>query len=130
MEATVLGAKDKLCNLEYELFCGLRDVIAENNDIDEKTAPVSDASPHVGAEEDASDVDVVDSVEEGTEVSAQDVQKTIEDDPIDEKDMESPVENPENNDVEDSDNGMEVPSEGEQVAPADDDAAYLQAMNG
>lgn len=95
----------------------------ENNDIDEKTAPVSDAAPHVGAEEDASDVDVVDSVEESIEVSAQDVQKTIEDDSIDEKDMESPVENPENNNVEDSDDGMEVSLEEEQVAPADDGAA-------
>ncbi len=27
MEATVLGAKDKLCNLEYELFCDIKDKV-------------------------------------------------------------------------------------------------------
>ncbi|MBO5379035.1 MAG: DNA mismatch repair protein MutS [Clostridia bacterium] len=27
MEATVLGAKDKLCNLEYELFCEIKDKV-------------------------------------------------------------------------------------------------------
>jgi len=30
MEATVLGANDKLCNLEYELFVGLRSKLEEN----------------------------------------------------------------------------------------------------
>ena len=31
MEATILGAKDKLYSLEYELFCGIRDKLSENS---------------------------------------------------------------------------------------------------
>ncbi len=31
MEATILGAADKLCALEYELFCDLRGFVAENS---------------------------------------------------------------------------------------------------
>ncbi len=30
-EAKILGASDKVCSLEYELFCGVRDFVAENN---------------------------------------------------------------------------------------------------
>ncbi|MBQ4091371.1 MAG: DNA mismatch repair protein MutS, partial [Clostridia bacterium] len=30
MEARVLGASDKLCSLEYDLFCGIRATVAEN----------------------------------------------------------------------------------------------------
>lgn len=33
MEATILGAVDKLNALEYELFCGLRDMVSEKADI-------------------------------------------------------------------------------------------------
>ncbi len=32
METTILGADDKLCQLEYEIFSGLREVISENSD--------------------------------------------------------------------------------------------------
>ena len=32
MENTIFGAEEKIVNLEYELFAGLRNVIAENND--------------------------------------------------------------------------------------------------
>ncbi len=32
MENTIFGAEDKLVNLEFELFCGLRQVISENNE--------------------------------------------------------------------------------------------------
>ena len=38
MENTIFGAEEKIVNLEYELFCGLRSVIAENNDRIRKTA--------------------------------------------------------------------------------------------
>ena len=31
MEATILGAEDKLCALEYELFCEVRNFVAENS---------------------------------------------------------------------------------------------------
>ena len=31
MEARVLGATDKLCALEYEIFCGIRSTVAENS---------------------------------------------------------------------------------------------------
>ena len=31
MEATILGAKDKLCALEYELFCEVRNYVSENS---------------------------------------------------------------------------------------------------
>ncbi len=33
MEATILGAVDKLNALEYELFCGLRDMVSEKSDV-------------------------------------------------------------------------------------------------
>ena len=32
METTILGADDKLCQLEFEIFSGLREVISENSD--------------------------------------------------------------------------------------------------
>jgi len=32
MEATILGAKDKLYSLEYELFCEVRDVLSQNSE--------------------------------------------------------------------------------------------------
>ena len=38
MEARVLGATDKLCALEYELFCGVRSTVAENSARLQKTA--------------------------------------------------------------------------------------------
>ena len=38
MENTIFGAEEKIVNLEYELFCGLRNVIAENNDRIRRTA--------------------------------------------------------------------------------------------
>lgn len=38
MENTIFGAEEKIVNLEYELFCGLRSVIVENNDRIRKTA--------------------------------------------------------------------------------------------
>ena len=31
MEATILGAADKVCSLEYEIFCGVRDYVAQNS---------------------------------------------------------------------------------------------------
>ncbi len=31
MEATILGAADKVCSLEYELFCEVRDYVAQNS---------------------------------------------------------------------------------------------------
>ncbi len=31
MEATILGAQDKLCSLEYDLFCEVRNFVAENS---------------------------------------------------------------------------------------------------
>ncbi len=31
MEATILGAEDKVCSLEYELFCQVRNFVAENS---------------------------------------------------------------------------------------------------
>ena len=31
MEATILGAADKVCSLEYELFCDVRDYVAHNS---------------------------------------------------------------------------------------------------
>ena len=31
MEAKILGAADKVCSLEYEIFCTIRDFVAENN---------------------------------------------------------------------------------------------------
>ena len=38
MEAKVLGASDKLCSLEYELFCDIRATVAENSVRIQKTA--------------------------------------------------------------------------------------------
>jgi len=38
MESTVLGAWDKLCAIEYELFCGLRDFVAGESERLQKTA--------------------------------------------------------------------------------------------
>ena len=38
MESTVLGASDKLCSLEYELFCDIRNKVAENSQRIQKTA--------------------------------------------------------------------------------------------
>ena len=38
MEAKVLGATDKLCTLEYELFCEVRNFVAENSSRIQKTA--------------------------------------------------------------------------------------------
>ena len=38
MEATILGAADKVCSLEYELFCEIRDYVAENSARIQKTA--------------------------------------------------------------------------------------------
>ncbi len=38
MEARVLGASDKLCTLEYELFCEVRNFVAENSQRIQKTA--------------------------------------------------------------------------------------------
>ena len=38
MEATVLGASDKVCSLEYELFCEIRGFVAENSHRVQKAA--------------------------------------------------------------------------------------------
>ncbi len=38
MEAKVLGASDKLCSLEYELFCDVRAIVADNSVRIQKTA--------------------------------------------------------------------------------------------
>ena len=38
LEAKILGAEDKLCSLEYELFCEIRGFVAENNERIRKTA--------------------------------------------------------------------------------------------
>ncbi|MGM9682934.1 MAG: DNA mismatch repair protein MutS [Eubacteriales bacterium] len=38
MEATILGAADKVCSLEYELFCEVRNSVAENSSRIQKTA--------------------------------------------------------------------------------------------
>ena len=38
MENTIFGAEEKIVTLEYELFAGLRDVIAQNNDRIRRTA--------------------------------------------------------------------------------------------
>ncbi len=38
MEAKVLGASDKLCSLEYELFCDIRVTVADNSTRIQKTA--------------------------------------------------------------------------------------------
>ena len=38
MEAKVLGASDKLCSLEYELFCDVRSTVADNSVRIQKTA--------------------------------------------------------------------------------------------
>ncbi len=38
MEAKVLGASDKLCSLEYELFCDIRAIVADNSVRIQKTA--------------------------------------------------------------------------------------------
>ena len=38
MEARILGAADKVCSLEYEIFCKIRDFVAENNERIRKTA--------------------------------------------------------------------------------------------
>ena len=38
MENTIFGAEEKIVGLEYELFCGLRNVIAENNERIRNTA--------------------------------------------------------------------------------------------
>ena len=38
MEATILGAKDKVCSLEYELFCEVRSFVAENSQRIQKSA--------------------------------------------------------------------------------------------
>ena len=38
MESRILGAADKVCSLEYEIFCGVRDFVAENNERIRKAA--------------------------------------------------------------------------------------------
>lgn len=38
MEARVLGASDKLCSLEYDIFCGIRAIVAENSSRIQKAA--------------------------------------------------------------------------------------------
>ena len=38
LEAKILGAQDKLCSLEYEIFCEIRGFVAENNERIRKTA--------------------------------------------------------------------------------------------
>ncbi len=38
LEAKILGAQDKVCSLEYELFCDIRGFVAENNERIRKTA--------------------------------------------------------------------------------------------
>jgi DNA mismatch repair protein MutS len=38
MESTILGAKDKLCALEYDLFCKLRGYVADRSERIQKTA--------------------------------------------------------------------------------------------
>ena len=38
MESTILGAKDKLCALEYELFCNVRNYVSENSHRVQKVA--------------------------------------------------------------------------------------------
>ena len=38
MESTILGASDKLCSLEYELFCDIRNKVAENSQRIQKVA--------------------------------------------------------------------------------------------
>ena len=40
MEATILGAKDKLCALEYELFCEVRNYVSENSHRLQKAAAI------------------------------------------------------------------------------------------
>ena len=40
MEATILGAKDKLCALEYELFCDVRNYVSENSHRVQKAAAI------------------------------------------------------------------------------------------
>lgn len=40
METTIFGANDKLVELEYELFSGLREVVAENNERIRRTAGI------------------------------------------------------------------------------------------
>lgn len=38
MEATILGAEDKVCSLEYEIFCRVRNFVAENSTRIQKAA--------------------------------------------------------------------------------------------
>ena len=38
MEATILGAADKVCSLEYEIFCQIRNYVAENSSRVQKVA--------------------------------------------------------------------------------------------
>ncbi len=38
MEATILGASDKVCGLEYDVFCNVRDTVASNSARIQKTA--------------------------------------------------------------------------------------------
>ena len=40
MEATILGASDKVCSLEYELFCEVRAFVAENSHRIQKAAAI------------------------------------------------------------------------------------------
>ncbi len=40
MESTILGAKDKLCAIEYELFCGVRNYVSENSHRVQKVAAI------------------------------------------------------------------------------------------
>ena len=40
MESTILGAKDKLCALEYELFCNIRTYVSENSHRVQKAAAI------------------------------------------------------------------------------------------
>ncbi len=72
MEATILGAADKVCSLEYELFCEVRNFVAENSariqkvaalmaklDVYLSLASVAAKNRYVRPEVDGSDVIVI-----------------------------------------------------------------------
>ncbi len=72
MEATILGAADKLCALEYELFCQIRNYVADNSariqkvaalmarlDVYTSLASVAAKNKYVRPEVDGSDVIVI-----------------------------------------------------------------------
>ncbi len=72
MEATILGAADKVCSLEYELFCEVRNYVAENSariqkvaallaklDVYLSLASVAAKNQYIRPEVDGSDVIVI-----------------------------------------------------------------------